>query len=79
MEKKENKHNSFFQTLVKDTVIRPRELPSDFKQSFLGISSESKITPLVQLWEYIDAKNCWASSRYEMAYTFILTYFLPIL
>jgi len=34
---------------------------------------------LQHLYEFLDAQNCWASSRYEYGYIFTIYYLLPVL
>lgn len=45
----------------------------------MSIKNTNKLYPLLHLWQALDAKNCWASSRYEYAYIWILYFWLPVL
>jgi len=31
------------------------------------------------MWQGLDAKNCWASSRYEYAFIFVLNFTIPMI
>ena len=71
--------SAFFQQEEKNFSERPKALPRDYKSSFLATENKNKIFPLLHLWEYLDLKNCWASSRYEFGFIFTLYFYLPVL
>ena len=71
------KPSSFYQSQVKTFSPRPKELPTDFKSSFVVTSIKDKIFPLKHNFEKVDQKNCWASSRYEWGYILSLSFYLP--
>ena len=58
---------------------RPASLAKDQRSTFIQVRSKSKVYPLQHLYEFLDAQNCWASSRYEYGYIFTIYYLLPVL
>jgi hypothetical protein len=78
-EQNAEKKPAFFEKREKSFASRPSTLTRDYKSSFIQSKSKSKIYPLQHLYEYLDARNCWASSRYEYGYIFTVYYMLPVL
>ena len=48
---------------------KPKTIHHDLKESFMEIKNTNKIAPLQFPWSLLDPKSCWASSRYEFAFT----------
>ena len=76
-EQNAEKPNAFFQNEMKNFEKKPKELKKDFKSSFMAVENKNKLFPLLHLWEYLDNRNCWASSRYEFGFALTLYYVIP--
>ena len=78
-EENAERKSSFYESREKSFLPRPASLAKDQRTTFIQVRSKSKLFPLFHLYEFLDAQNCWASSRYEYGYIMTIYYELPVL